>query len=433
MLKLRTAIGLTQGRLADYLGVSGRAVRGWEAGVSYPNAERLKALIALAVQQQAFTVGHESEEIRVFWKVARPKMLLDEDWLCTLLEHSSSPQDKETVGGVPCVDPEPPPSAHPLSPLPSMSSLEDGTSSTTPTTSQPLESGTTGVPLPSVEDELVQGDGSAQGDELMQGDVSAQGDELIQRNELMQGMGSAQGTIPTVGKRGGRRRLLIPILIALVLVTIVASAGTLFFHLRNGTTTQVNKTVTDQAYPGYLSGKGTLAFFDPLSQEEGKWKSGAGSSCQFIGGAYHVSTQQWIDSFSWCFTDDIFSNFAIEVQLTIIQGDCGGITFRDDFNGNFYRFIICQDGTYRVSKYISASSPKKLRRSNSSAIRVGLGQQNKMAVVASGSTMTFYVNERQVGQVEDSSYNSGQIALIASPLYSHVTDVAYSNAKLWRL
>jgi hypothetical protein len=47
--------------------------------------------------------------------------------------------------------------------------------------------------------------------------------------------------------------------------------------------------------------------------------------------------------------------------------------------------------------------------------------------------MTFYVNERQVDQVEDSSYNSGKIALIASARYAHVTDVAYSNAKLWRL
>src|SRR5437762_8229827 len=282
-LKLRTAISLTQERLATYLGVSGRAVRGWEAGVTYPKAEHLKALIALAVQQQAFTVGHESEEIRVFWKVARPKMLLDEDWLYTLLEHSSSPQDKKTAGVVPYVDPEPPPSAHPLSPLPSMPSVEDGTSSTTPTTSQPLESGTTGVPWPGVEDELVQGDGSVLWN------------ELVRRNELMQGDGSAQGTIPTVGKTGGQRRLLIPILIALVLVAIIASAGTLFFYVRAGTTTQVNKTVTDQAYPGYLSGKGTLAFFDPLSQESGsKWSSHGSTDrgCQFTGSTYHVSTQQ---------------------------------------------------------------------------------------------------------------------------------------------
>src|SRR5947207_2923140 len=110
MLTLRTKIGLTQTKLADRLGIARLAVCRWEAGSAYPKPEHLKALIALAVQYQAFPTGHESEEIRQLWKIAHQKMLLDEDWLCTLLEHSSSPQDKETVGVVPCIDPEPPPS-----------------------------------------------------------------------------------------------------------------------------------------------------------------------------------------------------------------------------------------------------------------------------------------------------------------------------------
>ncbi len=49
MLKLRTAIGLTQERLADYLGISGRAVRGWETGMNYPKAEHLKSLSRTSV------------------------------------------------------------------------------------------------------------------------------------------------------------------------------------------------------------------------------------------------------------------------------------------------------------------------------------------------------------------------------------------------
>ena len=36
ILTLRTSIGLTQAELAQRLGVSGRAVRQWEAGLSYP-------------------------------------------------------------------------------------------------------------------------------------------------------------------------------------------------------------------------------------------------------------------------------------------------------------------------------------------------------------------------------------------------------------
>src|SRR6266705_835736 len=85
MLTLRTTIGLTQAGLSERLGVSRRAVAQWEAGSSYPKVERLKKLITLGVQQQAFPVGREAEEIRALWKAAHQKVLLDESWLAALL------------------------------------------------------------------------------------------------------------------------------------------------------------------------------------------------------------------------------------------------------------------------------------------------------------------------------------------------------------
>ena len=81
MLTLRMAIGLTQGRLAAYLGVSRQAVGDWEVGISYPKAEHLKALIALGVQHQAFHTNQEAAEIRALWKASHQKVLLDEIWL----------------------------------------------------------------------------------------------------------------------------------------------------------------------------------------------------------------------------------------------------------------------------------------------------------------------------------------------------------------
>jgi len=85
MLTLRTTIGLTQARLGERLGVSRRAVAEWEAGLSYPKAERLKQLIELGMQQQAFAAGREEEEIRALWKAAHQKVLLDDAWLAALL------------------------------------------------------------------------------------------------------------------------------------------------------------------------------------------------------------------------------------------------------------------------------------------------------------------------------------------------------------
>src|SRR5256714_11549556 len=88
MLALRTSLGLTQAELAERLRVSGRAVREWEAGSSYPKAQHLQHLMTLAVRASAFPPGREAEEIRTLWKAARQKVLLDEQWLSTLLGRS---------------------------------------------------------------------------------------------------------------------------------------------------------------------------------------------------------------------------------------------------------------------------------------------------------------------------------------------------------
>src|SRR2546421_3307966 len=88
MLALRTSLGLTQAELAERLRVSGRAVREWEAGSSYPKAPHLQHVITLAVRASAFPPGREAEEMRALWKAARQKVLLDERWLQELLGRS---------------------------------------------------------------------------------------------------------------------------------------------------------------------------------------------------------------------------------------------------------------------------------------------------------------------------------------------------------
>jgi len=88
MLTLRTTMGLTQASLAERLGISRRAVTTWELGSNYPKAEHLQQLIVLGVELGAFADGHEAEEIRALWKAAHQKVLLDEQWLSTLLGRS---------------------------------------------------------------------------------------------------------------------------------------------------------------------------------------------------------------------------------------------------------------------------------------------------------------------------------------------------------
>ncbi len=90
MLSLRTAINLTQSGLAQYLGVSRRAVGDWETGNKYPKADNLKQFITLALKHQAFEAGREVEEIRSLWQTARQKVRLDEVSLTKLLLNARS-------------------------------------------------------------------------------------------------------------------------------------------------------------------------------------------------------------------------------------------------------------------------------------------------------------------------------------------------------
>src|SRR3954454_772505 len=71
LLRLRGRAGLSQRELAALTGASPRAVQTWEAGVSYPTADRLKALITLYLQRGVFAPGREQEEVVAFWETAR--------------------------------------------------------------------------------------------------------------------------------------------------------------------------------------------------------------------------------------------------------------------------------------------------------------------------------------------------------------------------
>lgn len=65
---LRTRLALTQGQLAEQIGVHWHSVQKWETGESYPKAETLQRLIAVCLHQQAFTAGQELEEALSLWQ-----------------------------------------------------------------------------------------------------------------------------------------------------------------------------------------------------------------------------------------------------------------------------------------------------------------------------------------------------------------------------
>jgi WD40 repeat protein/transcriptional regulator with XRE-family HTH domain len=99
ILQLRGRLGLTQRELAARIDVHAHSVQAWEAGLSYPGAASLRALIELAAQSQAFTAGQEAAEAAALWAAAlerssRLRTPFDRAWFDGLLSRPDPPAER---------------------------------------------------------------------------------------------------------------------------------------------------------------------------------------------------------------------------------------------------------------------------------------------------------------------------------------------------
>jgi serine/threonine protein kinase len=185
----------------------------------------------------------------------------------------------------------------------------------------------------------------------------------------------------------------------------------------------------------YLSGQGTLMTSDALNVP--KYWAGAtsgswGGSCVYKSGAYHI-IQAIGNRFFHCGTASLRGNNNIyEVQMTILRGDCGGLSIRaSDTQHTGYDFAICADGT--TNFVVNPGTPSViLFGETSAAIRQGYNQSNTVAIEASGSQLSFYVNKQKVGSVTDSTFSSGGFEFFTHDITTS-TEIAFSNAKIWTI
>jgi hypothetical protein len=156
-----------------------------------------------------------------------------------------------------------------------------------------------------------------------------------------------------------------------------------------------------------------------------------GGSCGFKAGAYHVIEPNKSYYLSCLAESTNFSNFAFQVQVTIIQGDEGGLIFRAT-GAKLYSFGFNREGLFSLIVSKNNNPGKPLIYGPNSAINTGLNQPNLLTVIARDSTFYLYINKQFVDAVRDSSYHSGQIGVYAA--YStHYTDVAFNDAQVWQV
>jgi len=156
-------------------------------------------------------------------------------------------------------------------------------------------------------------------------------------------------------------------------------------------------------------------------------------NCKFVHRAFDINTgtQEWCPARN---TD--FTNFIFEVQMKIVKGGGGGITFRIDPTNEYQYdyFAITQDGSYSVvNAYPPYYDSGVLAQGFSLAIHRGLNQTNLVAAVVYGTIIELYVNHQRVAVVSSSTYTHGQIGVLVTGSSNNQTEVIFQNAKVWKL
>ena len=195
-------------------------------------------------------------------------------------------------------------------------------------------------------------------------------------------------------------------------------------------------TVTANENP-YDNGSWHVEFSDALTTPR-YWqeiKTPNSGDCTFVNSQYYRITELkpgYVYACEVQGTSTTYTDVTMEVNMDILQGDCGGFVLRDSGTTNFaaYFIYICQNGTYELDKASNGGSTAILTGS-SPTLSGSLGKNQVVAVTAIGNIITLFVNKTRIFQHADSTYTQGAIGLVVVDNYAPMTRVAFSNVKVW--
>lgn len=222
-------------------------------------------------------------------------------------------------------------------------------------------------------------------------------------------------------------------MLALVLLIAILVTGVILIH----STPESVHLVGNYPYSN------TPVLDDPLKDNNlgHGWpvRSSTDAEYRFKDGAYYVAVSRK-DSGLICAAFPLFKNFTYEVQMTLLEGEQGGIVFRRIHSSTlslYGAFFIDAKGNYLVlARYPDAKgSLHLLLDGTDSAIKQGYNQVNLLSVTAYGNLFQFAVNGHKVGMVHEQMEGSNGWGNIGVAVNEHslTTRAMFRNARVWEL
>ncbi len=171
---------------------------------------------------------------------------------------------------------------------------------------------------------------------------------------------------------------------------------------------------------------------DDFSSESSGWEVGDydGGSVGYTGdGAYFVRTAE--DGGMWGVASVSFSDVDIEVKATQVTADptdnnAYGIGCRLQQEGYGYYLVISGDGGYAIILVTEDDEVNLVDWTATDAVNMG-NASNNMRAVCDGTTLTLYANGKRLATAEDSTFDSGDIGLVAVTYENAPTEIHFDN------
>ena len=188
-------------------------------------------------------------------------------------------------------------------------------------------------------------------------------------------------------------------------------------------------------YSNIMKSKPTIVGFQASEQ----WSTTADKTCTFDNpDAYHAVIKTK-NQYTRCMAANTkFKNFALQVTMNI-NGGAGGVIFRDNSNGTYYRFAFNQSDpnalTYSIylcnsdctTDAVGTGAPLA-----SDPVNVDQTKPITLTIIAKDDNIDLYINKTFLKHINDRTSLSGQIGVFAASLGTD-TDVTFSNLKVWSL
>ncbi len=187
-------------------------------------------------------------------------------------------------------------------------------------------------------------------------------------------------------------------------------------------------------------------FYDPLDHYSSQWQTSSSdrnticsTSVQKVEALYAAINGNKKKDWAMCYVPTAtYTDLKYQVQMTILQGDFGGIVFRGtgvDNDANFYYIAINSEGEYLFQK---AFQNQVRGQEQIQPIATGYTpayrnlESNQITVLAHGDSFQFLVNDKLVFTATDTTFSgAGYIGVIADNSTSLKTAVLFNDAAVW--